>query len=79
MGRYESAISDFDSVLQIKPDFAGIYFYRGKAKKALDKTLEAKQDFQTALQLAEQSGDQNLKETIEQYIQELEAGKIPNQ
>ncbi len=79
LGKYESAISDYNSGLQINPNSVEIYHLRGKAKKVLGETSDAKQDFQTALRLAEQSGDQNLKETIEQYIQELEDEKSSNQ
>ncbi len=77
-GQYESAITDLDAALRIKPD-AKVYFFRGMAKHMLSRSEEAKDDLQTALKLAEQAGDQHLKEGIKQYIQKFEVEKSPNQ
>ncbi|RKU25208.1 hypothetical protein C6499_15325 [Candidatus Poribacteria bacterium] len=77
-GQYESAITDFDAALRIKPD-AKTYFLRGSAKHALGRSEEAKDDLQTALELAEQGGDQHLKNVIKQFIQKFEVESIPNQ
>ncbi len=79
LGRYEGAISDYDAALRIKPDDAKAYFFRGSAKNVIGRNEEAKDDLQTALKLAEQAGDQHLKEGIKQYIQKFEVEKSPNQ
>ena len=76
-GQYEAAIADFDAALRIKPD-AEVYFIRGSAKHVLGRSEEAEDDLQTALELAEQGGDQRLKNVIEQFIQKFEVGNNPN-
>ena len=71
-GLYRSAIANYDSAIQVKPNYAKAYYNRGKAKNSLGRTEEAKQDFQTALKLAEQSGDNRLKTVIKVRIQGLD-------
>ena len=77
-GQHEAAIADFDAALRIKPDDAEIYFLRGSAKHVLGRSEEAKHDLQTALELAEQGGDQRLKNVIKQFIQKFEVENNPN-
>ena len=77
-GQYEAAIADFDAALRIKPDEAEIYFLIGSAKHMLGRNEEAKDDLQIALKLAEQTGNQHLKEGIEQFIQIIQKSKVGN-
>jgi tetratricopeptide (TPR) repeat protein len=77
--QYTDVISDCDAALRIKPDSAHAYYNRGIAKHELGRTWEAKDDLQTALKLADKAKNHQLKTSIEQYIQELEVGKILNQ
>ena len=73
LGKYPAAaINDYDIAIQLKSDFADAYLYRGMANDKLGRTGEAKQDFQTALKLAKQIGDEHLKTQIESAIRELD-------
>ena len=64
LGQYLAAISDYDTAIRLKPDYAKAYYNRGTTKTLLNRTSEAKQDLQTALKLAEQAGDEDLKVKI---------------
>ena len=75
LGNYEDAIADYDIAIRLKPDYAFAYYNRGVVKALIKQTSEAKQDFRTALRLAEQEGNENLKVNIEQALQELNYGK----
>lgn len=70
LGQHAAAINDYDKAIQIKPD-AKTYFLRGHSKFELGRTWEAKQDFQTALRLAEKAGDVSLKAEIESILQRI--------
>ena len=70
--KVHSAISDLDMAIQLKPDYAIAYFNRGLAKGFLGHHNEEKQDFKTALSLAEESGNVRLKAQIEEVIRLLE-------
>ena len=72
LGKYPLAINDYDIAIQLKSDFAEAYFNRGLAKYILKHVEEAKQDFQKALRLAQQTGDEYLKAQIEVVIQDLD-------
>ena len=67
-----AAISDCDMAIQLKPDFAEAYITRGLAKGQLESTQEAKQDFRTALKLAEKAGNIKLKTQIKEITRLLE-------
>ena len=69
---FDGAIGDFTTALRIKPDYAEAYNNRGAAKTLLNRTWEAKQDLQTALKLAEQAGDEDLKAKIKDALRLLE-------
>ena len=71
LGEYVAAISDFDTVIRLKPNYVFAYFYRGMAKGVLGRTLEAKQDLRTAHKLATQADDVELKSSIEEYLRQL--------
>ena len=72
LGQHLAAISDYDKAIQLKPDYAEAYNNRGAAKTLLNRTWEAKQDLQTALKLAEQAGDEDLKAKIKDALRLLE-------
>ena len=75
LGRYESAIDDCNKVICLKPDHANAYANRGNAKVWLGRIMEAKADYQIALDLAEQIDDNNLKVKMTRRIQELNDAK----
>ena len=71
LGRHEEAISDLNETIRLKPNYAEAYFTRGLIKGNLRKEEEAKVDYQTALKIAKQQGNENLKTTIEEMLQRL--------
>ena len=72
LNQYAAAIQDYDKAIQLKPDFANTYYSRGLSKVLLNRTWEAKQDFHTALKLAEKVDDTSLKTRIEESLRFLE-------
>ena len=72
LGQHLAAITDFDKAIHLEPDFADAYSNRGITKALLNRMSEAKQDLRTALRLAEQAGNQQLKTAIEQILQQLQ-------
>ena len=72
LGQHIAAIADFDKAIHLEPGFADAYSNRGITKALLNRMPEAKQDLRTALRLAEQAGNQQLKAAIEKVIRSLE-------
>ncbi len=70
--QYEASISDYTQAIRLKPDFVLAYYSRGLAKALLGRTWEAKQDLWTALRLAEKTGDESLKASIQRTLRLLE-------
>ena len=85
-GKKEGAISAYDQVIWLNPDYAEAYYYRGEAKCSLGQYKSASVDFGEAIrinpsdayaylrrasELAEQAGNQELRTEIEQSLQEL--------
>ena len=71
LGQYESAINDCNKAICLKPDHANAYANRGNAKVWLGRVMEARSDYQTALDLANQIGDNDLKVKMTRRVQEL--------
>ena len=69
--RPKDAISDFDQAIHLKPDDAIAYYNRGNANAILNHIEEARADFEAALDLADRSGNTDLKSRIEQQLQAL--------
>ena len=69
LDRPEEAVSDLNEAVRLKPNSADAYMIRGMAKVALGKVEEARVDYQMALKIAEQQGDEDLKANIEQMLQ----------
>ena len=51
LGQYESAIADFDRVIELNPQDAEIYYYRGNAKFKLGLNESAEKDYAKAKEL----------------------------
>ena len=68
---FDAAIVDFTEAIRIKPDYAEAYANRGMAKVGLDRIDEAQSDLQTALELAEQQSNADLKAFFENQLQQL--------
>ena len=60
----KAAISDFNETIHLDPDYARAYYGRGFAKNLLGHAKEGNQDIQSALDLSEKAGDEELKSAI---------------
>ena len=67
----KSAIDDCNKAICLKPDHAKAYANRGNAKVWLGRIMEARSDYQIALDMANQIGDNDLKVKMARRIQEL--------
>lgn len=67
----KEAVSDYDTAIKLKTDFADAHFNRGLTRANLGQAAKAKQDFQTALQLATQTGDIELQNKIQDTLLKL--------
>jgi tetratricopeptide (TPR) repeat protein len=65
---YNEAISYFSQSIQLDPDYARGYYYRGMAYHALGETEQAIADFQKCLTL---NPDADTRQEVETYLQEL--------
>ena len=66
--QYKSAIVDCDKAIQLDSNYAYAYYIRADAKYALRDIEGGKLDLETALKLAEEVGDEKLKDQIELRI-----------
>ncbi len=71
LGQYAEAIADYDEAILFRSYYAKAYYQRGNAKKKLGRTSEAEQDFRTALRIAINTEDANLKTAIEEALRIL--------
>ncbi len=71
LGETNKAIMDFDEAIRINPEFINAYTNRAQAKIISISIKEAKSDLQTALELAEQQQNTDLKVSIAARLQQL--------
>ncbi len=69
--QYDEAIFDCNKEIRLNPDDVTAYLLRGLAESELGQFSEAQQDFQTALQLAEQIENSDLITEIMEQLEEL--------
>ena len=62
---------DLNEAIRLQPDFMNTYINRGITQLGLNNIDEARLDLQTALELAEQHGDNNLKAFVKAELQQL--------
>ena len=72
LGQYEEAIADYKEAIRIQPNLAENLYSRGKDKASFGHIQSARLDFEPALELAKQTGNESLKTKIEQALQELD-------
>ncbi len=72
LGEHLIAIQNYNKAIDVKPDYAFAYLRRGIANYLLDRTWAAKKDWNTALELAEQTGDRSLKAKAEKLLKRVE-------
>ena len=51
LDQYQTAIDDYDAAINLKPDFAPAYYFRGTVKRSLGQYKEAIEDYNTAIDL----------------------------
>ena len=51
LDQYQAAIDDYDAAINLKPDFASAYYFRGTVKRSLGQYKEAIEDYDTAIDL----------------------------
>ncbi|MCE1246708.1 MAG: tetratricopeptide repeat protein [Firmicutes bacterium] len=66
--KYDDAIKDFDEVIRIKPDFAFVYYDRGRAYFGKGDWDKAEADFNTSLKLDK---EQRFKSISEDYLKQI--------
>ena len=71
LGQYDAALADYAEAIRIQPDYAEAYAYRGALKAHLGRINKARSDFQKALELAEQQKKDNVKDFIQNQLQQL--------
>ena len=67
----EAAIPDFEEAIRLNPNDAKPYANRGNVKRELGFADDAKRNYQTALGLAEKTGDEELKSQIMKRLESL--------
>ena len=72
LGEHFIAIQDYNKAIDANPDYAYAYLRRGIASYLLDRNWAAKKDWETALELAEQTGDKRLKTQSEKLLKRVD-------
>ncbi|HAJ59184.1 MAG TPA: hypothetical protein DCP31_07920, partial [Cyanobacteria bacterium UBA8543] len=71
-GKYQQAIEDCSQVVRAKPDFAGAYGNRGRARAALKDYQGAVKDYQLAAKLFLKQGNQEGYQDILKDLKQLQ-------
>ena len=74
---YLGALADYDEVLRLDPQNAGTYYIRGIAKKNLGRITEAREDYQKAIDLAQEAGNENIVTTAKRNLSRLDNSEAP--
>lgn len=56
-GDYESAVREYEGVLQHNPDYAAAYYHGGRALERLSKIDEARAMYERGLECCQRTGD----------------------
>ena len=72
LGEHSEAIADYDRGLELDPDNAGAYYNRGLIYASLGDKEKARRDFSKARELAERNGDDQLLNSIDEALSELD-------
>ena len=70
--QYSLAVSDFDKFIRLNSNHVEAYCYRAEAKFGLGDSDGAREDLETALSLAEESGDSSLVGYIEGFLNDID-------
>ncbi len=75
--QYEAALVDLTEALRLKPKYANAHYNRGIAMKGLDRLNEAREAFQKALALAQESGNESLIARVQRNLSQFDKGEAP--
>lgn len=76
VGEYPKALADCDQALHLHPLFAGAYSNRGLIRFALGDKSGAKEDYQKAVKLFLEAGDQQSYQIIQERYKKLQKPQI---
>ena len=68
---------DYDEAIRLNPDHASAYYNRGIANTHLNRMEEARRDFETAISLARNAGDEALANDAEGALKALSGEQGP--
>ena len=73
LGQHQDAIADCDQAIKLKPDYAAAYLNRGLSYLETNQQEEARRDLETARDLAQQAGKEDLVALADQELRNLDA------
>ncbi len=71
LGKHAAALTDLNEAIRLQPNFMNAYINRGVVKLGLNDIDEVRSNLQTALVLAEQQGQEDIKVDIEEKLTQL--------
>lgn len=74
---HPAALEDYDRALELNPDDAKAYNNRGITNQNLGRMNEAREDFQKALAMAQEAGDENLVAMVKNNLRLLDNNAAP--
>ena len=73
LGQHQDAIADCDQAIKLKPDYAAAYLNRGLSYLETNQQEEARRDLETARDLAQQAGKEDIAAAADQELRNLDA------
>ena len=75
--QYQAALADLDRAIELNPGNTLAYINRGGTKIGLGRTNEARTDYQKALALAQEAGDEKLVAIVKRNLNRLDNSEEP--
>lgn len=70
LGELNKAVEYFQKLRDIDPKYIGLYYHLGKTLLLLDQAEEAKQTYQSGIQLAQEQGDKHAEGELQRALQQ---------
>lgn len=74
---FASAVSEFQRVLTIKPDYAACFLFLGLALQKSGRVPEARKVYEDGMQVAQKNGDLHLRKRMWDQVQILDGKMAP--
>ena len=74
---YPGALADYTQAINLEPANADVYYNRGKVNVDLNRIIEAREDFEKALGLGQEAGDEDLVAVAEDNLSLLDNSEAP--